>query len=200
MVTLEIRSTSTGPVFKALAEKVPATAQLAVFMVLVIVLVGLPLGCICAAMVNSFVDRAVMVVGLATISLPTFFIGLLLMFIFSFKLGWLPSGGYGELRHFVLPALSVGVPWAAYYAIVLRSSMLDEISADYVRTARSKGLRSPVVVLRHVLPNALLPVVTMLGMDTAALLYPASLWSNTSLGGRGLGGKPSRLPSTMMCR
>jgi peptide/nickel transport system permease protein len=163
------------PVFTALAEKVPATAQLGVFMTLLMVLVGLPAGCLCAAKVNSVVDRAVMVFGLATISLPTFFIGLLLMYVFSFRLGWFPSGGYGDLRHFVLPAVSVGVPWAAYYAIMLRSNMLDEISADYVRTAQAKGLNTPVVIIRHVFRNALLPVVTMLGMDTAALLTGIAL-------------------------
>lgn len=163
------------PVFAALIEKVPATAQLALFTVLVIIVIGVPAGCICAAMANSLVDRAVMILGLVAISLPTFFIGVLLMYAFGFRLRWLPTGGYGEVRHFVLPALSVGVPWSAWYATMLRSNMLDAISADYVRTANAKGLRRLVVIVRHVLPNAILPVLTMLGMDTAALLTGIAL-------------------------
>ena len=111
-----------------------------------------------------------MVLGLISISLPTFFVGLLLLYCFAFQLKWFPVGGYGTLRHLVLPTLAVAIPWGAWYAILLRSNMLEAISADYVRTAYAKGLTPRVVAVRHMVRNALLPVVTIMGIDMASLL------------------------------
>jgi peptide/nickel transport system permease protein len=163
------------PVAKALAEKVPATAKLGLFTALLIVLFGIPLGAVAAVKSSTVVDRTIMIAGLLTISLPNFFFGLLLMYLLAFKLDLFPVGGYGTWRHLFLPALSVALPWSAWYAIMLRANMLDAISADYVRTAYAKGLAERAVVIRHVLRNAVLPVLTMLGMDTAALLTGLAL-------------------------
>ena len=158
------------PVLDALFTRLPATALLALSIMLVGCLIGIPLGIITALRQGSFLDRATMVLGLVSISLPTFFVGLLLLYLFAFQLKWFPVGGYGTLRHLVLPTLAVAIPWGAWYAILLRSNMLEAISADYVRTAYAKGLNSRVVAMRHMLRNALLPVVTIMGIDMASLL------------------------------
>jgi peptide/nickel transport system permease protein len=148
----------------------PATALLAFSIMLVGCLIGIPLGVITALRQGSLLDRATMVVGLIAISLPTFFVGLLLLYFFAFQLKWFPVGGYGTLRHLVLPTLAVAIPWGAWYAILLRANMVETIAADYVRTAYAKGLNPRVVAVRHMLRNALLPVVTIMGIDMASLL------------------------------
>ena len=158
------------PVLEALLTRLPATALLAFSIMFVGGLIGLPLGIITALRQGSFLDRATMILGLVSISLPTFFVGLLLLYFFAFQLKWFPVGGYGTFRHLVLPTLAVAIPWGAWYAILLRSNMLEAISADYVRTAYAKGLNSRVVAMRHMLRNALLPVVTIMGIDMASLL------------------------------
>jgi peptide/nickel transport system permease protein len=124
---------------------------------------------------NSLIDRGVLLFQLVMISLPSFFLGLLLMYALAHRLGLFPIGGYGTWRHLVLPTLSVALPWSGWYAIFLRSSLLEVISADYVRTAYAKGLSRPVIAWRHMLRNAILPVVTMLGMDMATLLMGIAL-------------------------
>jgi peptide/nickel transport system permease protein len=158
------------PVADALLKRLPATALLALSIMLVSCLIGIPLGAVTALRQNGLLDRATMVLGLVAISLPTFFVGLLLIYLFAFQLKWFPIGGYGTLRHLVLPTLAVAIPWGAWYAIFLRSNMLEAISADYVRTAYAKGLNGRTVALRHMLRNALLPVVTIMGIDMASLL------------------------------
>ena len=158
------------PVVEALLGRLPATALLAFSIMLVGCLIGIPLGVITALRQGSLLDRATMVVGLIAISLPTFFVGLLLLYFFAFQLKWFPVGGYGTLRHLVLPTLAVAIPWGAWYAILLRSNMVETIAADYVRTAYAKGLNPRVVAVRHMLRNALLPVVTIMGIDMASLL------------------------------
>lgn len=158
------------PVLEALLTRLPATALLAFAIMLVGCLIGIPLGVITALRQGSLLDRATMVLGLISISLPTFFVGLLLLYFFAFQWKWFPVGGYGTVRHLVLPTLAVAIPWGAWYAILLRSNMLETIGADYVRTAYAKGLNPRVVALRHILRNALLPVVTIMGIDMASLL------------------------------
>ena len=116
-----------------------------------------------------------MVSGLVAISIPSFLFGLLLLYSFAFRLKLFPVGGYGSPAHLVLPALTVALPWAAWYGIVLRSNMLDTVSLDFARTAAAKGLGPWAIAWRHLLPNALLSVVTMLGMDLAALLTGLAL-------------------------
>jgi peptide/nickel transport system permease protein len=158
------------PVTEALLNRLPATALLAFSIMLVSCLVGIPLGVLTALRNGSWLDRATMTLGLVAISLPTFFVGLLLIYFFTYQIKLFPVGGYGTWRHLVLPTLAVAIPWGAWYAIFLRSNMLDAISADYVRTAYAKGLNTRVVAMRHMLRNALLPVVTIMGIDMAALL------------------------------
>jgi peptide/nickel transport system permease protein len=149
------------PVLEALLTRLPATALLAFSIMFVGCLIGIPLGMITALRQGSLLDRATMVLGLVSISLPTFFVGLLLLYCFAFQVKWFPVGGYGTLRHLVLPTLSVAIPWGAWYAILLRSNMLEAIS---------KGLNTQVIAVRHMVRNALLPVVTIMGIDMASLL------------------------------
>lgn len=158
------------PVTEALLNRLPATALLAFSIMLVSCLVGIPLGVLTALRNGSWLDRATMTLGLVAISLPTFFVGLLLIYFFTYQIKLFPVGGYGTWRHLVLPTLAVAIPWGAWYAIFLRSNMLEAISADYVRTAYAKGLNTRIVAMRHMLRNALLPVVTIMGIDMAALL------------------------------
>jgi peptide/nickel transport system permease protein len=163
------------PVSETLLEKFPATALLAVSIITVAVLIGIPMGTIAALKHNTAVDHGLMIFQLLTISLPTFFLGLLMIYFFAFRLGWFPVGGYGSFSHLILPTLSVALPWSAWYAIFLRSNLLDVISADYVRTAYAKGLGQKLVVMRHMLRNAILPVLTMVGLDLATLLAGIAL-------------------------
>jgi len=158
------------PVVEALFSRLPATALLAFSIMFVGCLIGIPLGVLTALRQGSLLDRATMVLGLVSISLPTFFVGLLLLYCFAFQLKWFPVGGYGTFRHLVLPTIAVAIPWGMWYAILLRSNMLEAISADYVRTAYAKGLNPRIVAVRHMLRNALLPVVTIMGIDMASLL------------------------------
>ena len=158
------------PVLDAILSKLPATALLAVSIMLVAILIGVPLGVIAALRNGSLFERLLMLVQMFSISLPTFFVGLLLLYVFNYRVRWFPTGGFGSWKHLVLPTLAVAIPWSAWYAILLRSNMLDAISADYVRTAHAKGLSQRVVALRHMLRNALLPVVTIMGLDLASLL------------------------------
>jgi peptide/nickel transport system permease protein len=163
------------PVTETLLGRLPATVQLAVSIIVVAMLIGIPLGMLAALKNETIVDRGLMVLQLLSISLPTFFLGLLMIYVFAFRLRWFPVGGYGTWSHLVLPTLAVAIPWSAWYGIFLRSSMLDAISADYVRTARAKGLGPWPVAVEHMLRNAMLPVVTMVGMDFATLLTGIAL-------------------------
>ena len=163
------------PVAEALRERFPATAQLALTIFVLAVALGLPLGVVSAVRRGGVLDRALMVSGLVAISIPSFLFGLLLLYAFAFRLKLFPVGGYGTPAHLVLPALTVALPWAAWYGIILRSNMLDTVSLDYARTAAAKGLGPWTIAWRHLLPNALLSVVTMLGMDLAVLLTGLAL-------------------------
>lgn len=163
------------PVTETLLGKLPATVELAVSIIVVAMLLGIPLGMLAALKQETIIDRGLMILQLLSISLPTFFLGLLMIYVFAFRLRWFPVGGYGTWSHLVLPTLAVAVPWSAWYGIFLRSSMLDVLSADYVRTARAKGLGPWPVAIRHMLRNAMLPVVTMVGMDFATLLTGIAL-------------------------
>jgi peptide/nickel transport system permease protein len=163
------------PVAQALLARFPATALLAGSIILVAVVIGIPLGVIGALKSNTVVDRGLMIAQLVAISMPSFFFGLLLIYLFAFQFKLVPVGGYGSWRNLILPTLSVALPWSGWYAIVLRSNMLEAISTDYVRTAYAKGLSGRSAALRHMLPNAILPVVTMVGLDIAGLLTGIAL-------------------------
>ncbi len=148
-----------------LRSRLPATAQLMVAGILFELLIGLPAGALAALRRRSWVDQAVMVGAFLGVSAPQFAVGLLLLYVAAFKLGLLPLGGYGSLPHLILPAMTLGIAGGGWYARVMRSSMLEVLTQDYVRTARAKGLSPQRVVLKHVLRNAALPVVTMVGLD-----------------------------------
>src|SRR5215211_4671913 len=163
------------PVREALLERLPATAELAVAIFVLAVAIGVPLGVVSALHSGGALDRLLTIGGLLTISMPSFFFGLLLLYAFAFRLRWFPVGGYGSLEHLVLPALTVALPWGTWYGIVLRSNILDTLALDYARTAAAKGLRPSTIAWRHLLPNAILSVITMLGMDFAVLLTGLAL-------------------------
>ena len=106
-----------------------------------------------------------MMASFVTVSAPQFVVSLLMLYVFAVKLGWFPIGGYGTPAHLVLPALTLGILGSGWYARMMRSSMIDVLRQDYIRTARAKGLGRARVVLRHALPNAILPVIAMIGID-----------------------------------
>ena len=155
------------PVIELITSHLGPSFQLALACIIAEAAIGLPVGILSAARQGSRFDRIAMMGTLITLGLPHFWIGLFLLYVVGARLGWLPIGGYGDFRHLILPALAVGVAYAGWYARVIRSTLLDILARDYVRTARSKGLRERSVLVRHALRNALIPVVTMWGLDFA---------------------------------
>jgi len=153
------------PVIELFRRRLWATFQLAVLGVLFELFMGVPVGIISAVKSRSWLDRATMIGALVGVSAPRFWLGVVLLYLLGFKLSLLPLGGYGSLKHVILPAFTLGVAGAAWYARMLRSSMLDILGSDYMRTAHAKGLPPWMVLLRHALPNAIQPVITMVGMD-----------------------------------
>jgi ABC-type dipeptide/oligopeptide/nickel transport system permease component len=153
------------PVAEILARRLPATGKLAITGVIVELVLGIPIGIISAVWQRSFWDRLFMVLSLLGVSAPSFWLGLVLLYLFAYRIPLFPLGGPGGLAHLILPAATLGLAGAAWYARMLRSSMLDILGADYVRTARAKGLSERSVLIRHALRNALQPIVTMAGMD-----------------------------------
>jgi peptide/nickel transport system permease protein len=148
-----------------LRSRLPATVELMVAGILFELLIGLPTGIMAALRRHTWLDQAVIVGAFLGVSAPQFVVGLLLLYVVAFKLHLLPLGGYGNLAHLVLPAATLGIAGGGWYARVTRSSVAEVLTQDYVRTARAKGLPPSGVVLKHVLKNAALPVVTMVGLD-----------------------------------
>ncbi|HET7264548.1 MAG TPA: ABC transporter permease [bacterium] len=161
------------PVFELLMERMPATLELTGTAFLISAVLGIALGVVSATRRRSLYDRAVLVLTLAGQSMPVFWVGTMLILVFAVRLGWLPIAGRGGVSHLVLPAVALGFFPVARNARVVRSSMLEVLGADYVRTARAKGLPAPRVLLAHALRNALLPVVTLLALDIGYLLSGA---------------------------
>lgn len=169
------------PVLEAIAGRLPVTISLALLSIMFAVAIGVPLGIAASLKPNTPIDTGIMFVALLGLSIPEFVTGLVLIFFFAVSLGWLPSGGFAPvaegvrpwLSHLVMPAFALGFLQAAYLARMTRSSMLEVLTSDYVRTARGKGLRQRVVVLKHALKNALIPVVTATGLVFAMLLSGA---------------------------
>jgi len=165
------RSTvSRVPVTQELATRFPATLQLTAASMAVAIVLGLTLGIVAAVKHNSLIDRTSMVAAMIGVCTPSFWLGLMLLLLFAVKLKWLPSSGTGGPSHLVLPALTLGAGASAIIARVTRSSMIEVFAEDYVRTARAKGLNELVVVVRHALKNALIPIVTILGLEFGGLL------------------------------
>jgi len=161
------------PVFGLLMDRLPATLQLTGAALLLSVTIATPVGILSAVRRNSFNDRAAMLLALAGQSMPVFWVGSMLILIFGVRLQWLPIAGREGLAHLILPAAALGFFSVARNARVVRSSMLEVLGADYVRTARAKGLPGAQVVMKHAFKNALLPVVTLLGLDVGHLLSGA---------------------------
>jgi peptide/nickel transport system permease protein len=148
-----------------IASRLPASLLLMVGAILSELSLGLTMGLMAAVKRGRAIDQVLMVLSFVSVSAPQFVVGILLLYIFAVKLGWFPIGGYGTFSHLVLPSLTLGLLGAGWYARMMRSSMLDVLRQDYVRTARAKGLGRLHVVLGHALPNALLPIIAMIGVD-----------------------------------
>lgn len=152
------------------AEAVPATILLATTAMFLAVGVAVPLGIVAAINRNTVVDKLVMVFTLLGQSMPFFWLGIMMILLFAVALGWLPTSGYGTPLHLVMPALTLAAYAIAQIARLVRSSMLEVLNQDYVRTARAKGLRERTVLMRHALKNAAIPVVTLIGLHFGVLL------------------------------
>ncbi|SEG81492.1 ABC transporter permease [Bosea lathyri] len=171
------------PIGTMLAEKLPVTIELAILSMLIALLIGLPVGVLAALRRGSALDYGASLFGLAGLSIPNFWLGIMLILLFSVNLGWLPAGGYvplsesiwGNLRGMLMPALVLGTGTAAIIMRHTRSAMIGAMKQDYVRTARAKGVRERLIVLKHALPNALTPVVTLGTLQFGELLAGAVL-------------------------
>ena len=181
------RSYITGrPIMQDIRERFPKTAQLALAAMTIAIVLGIGIGVLAALKPAGAFDKLLMGATYLGISFPVFWVGLLLILLFALTLKWLPPSGYGGGLVLILPALTLGSRSIAYLARVTRSSMLDAMSSDHVRTARAKGLSNPQVVLRHGLRTALIPVVTVLGLDVGSYLT-GSILTETVFGWPGLG-------------
>lgn len=170
------RSTRTDrPVTREIWERFPDTLQLASASMLIASLVGLIAGIISATRPYSIIDYTAMVGAMIGVSAPVFWLGLMLMLLFSVRLNWLPAVGSGTISHLILPALTLGAASTAVIARMTRSSMLEVFGQDYVRTARSKGLKENRVIVKHALRNSLVPVITIMGLRFGTLLGGAVL-------------------------
>src|SRR5881397_2748319 len=160
-------------VSRLIAQRYPYTLQLTIAALVVAVLLSIPAGVRSAQRRNLWDDRAISVISLFGLSFPNFALGPVLILFFAIQLGWLPVSGSGSLAHLVLPAITMGGALAAILTRMVRTSMLEELGQDYVRTARAKGLSEGTVVYRHALRNAMIPVITVLGLQFGALLAGA---------------------------
>lgn len=166
------------PVTEVILEKLPATLELAAAAMVLALFLALPLGIAAAVRKGSLTDRAAMLASLVGISMPNFWLGPLLIILFSIKLGWLPVSGREGPMSIILPALTLGTALAALLSRMTRSAMLDVLGEDYLRTARAKGLPEKLVIVKHALRNALLPVLTIVGLQFGALLSGAVITEN----------------------
>ncbi|MBP2026330.1 peptide/nickel transport system permease protein [Acetoanaerobium pronyense] len=167
--------TTNRPVLELIMTRFPSTLKLAALGIMVAVIIGIPTGIISATKQYSLFDNVAMVVALLGVSMPNFWQGLMMILVFSVYLGWLPSSGFNTPAHMVLPALTIGTSTAAIITRMTRSSMLEVIRQDYIRTARAKGQVESKVINRHALKNALIPIITVIGLQFGYLLGGAVL-------------------------
>lgn len=161
------------PVLDMILERYPSTIELALASMFIAVAIAIPLGVLAGTNKNNIVDNLASFVALLGISLPTFVIGPLLVYVFSVKLGWFSPTGSANPEDIVLPAVTLGAALSAIVTRMVRSSVIEELGEDYVRTARAKGLSERTVIYKHVLKNGLIPVVTILGLQLGVLLAGA---------------------------
>jgi peptide/nickel transport system permease protein len=152
-------------VSELIASRLPATLLLIAGAIFFEIVIGLTMGLLAAVWRGSRVDQTLMVASFVFVSTPQFVMGILLLYVFAVYLDWLPMGGYGTLSHLLLPALTLGVLGAGWYSRVMRSSMIDVMQQDFIRTAKAKGLKPATVVGVHALPNAILPIIALIGSD-----------------------------------
>jgi peptide/nickel transport system permease protein len=157
-------------VSQLIAARLPASLLLMVGAIFCELLIGLTMGLVAAVKRGTATDQTLMVGSFIGVSAPQFVVGLLLLYVFAVKLGWFPIGGYGTWKHLVLPSLTLGILGAGWYSRMMRSSMIDVLRQDYIRTARAKGLRRATILVRHALPNAILPVIAMIGIDVGIFM------------------------------
>ena len=174
------------PIARDLAERFPKTAQLALAAMVFAALSGITLGVVAAARPGGVVDRFAMLLSYLGVSFPVYWVGLLLILLFAVTLRWLPASGSGGLAYLILPALTLGMRSVAFLARMTRGAMLDVLSSDFIRTARAKGLSELAVVGRHAFRNALIPVITVLGLDVGNYLT-GSLLTETIFAWPGVG-------------
>jgi peptide/nickel transport system permease protein len=164
-------SLATGePVTSTITSRLPKTAILAAAATALGVVLGVALGLAAAFNRQTLLDRCILALSLVGVATPSFVLGFILLYFLAFREGWFPIGGSGSFSSLVLPALTIGVPAAAWYARILRSSVLNILGEDYVRAARARGLSQRVVTWRHVFRNALGPLIAMVGLDMGKLL------------------------------
>ena len=152
------------PVIEMIKERLPVTLEIGLLGFLITFAIAIPAGVIAAVKKNTFIDYLCMASTLLGIAIPTFWFGMLLMYFFAYKLRWFPISGYGTIKHLILPSFAIGLTNAAITARMVRSSMLEVLKQDYVRTARSKGLLEKVIIYRHALKNAMIPIITLMGL------------------------------------
>ncbi len=148
-----------------IASRLPATLLLMAGGIACELLIGLTFGVIAAIYRGRLLDQGLMVTSFVAVSAPQFVVGLLLLYVFAVQLGWFPIGGYGTFEHLVLPSVTLGIMGSGWYSRMMRSSMIEVLRQDYIRTARAKGLTRARVLTRHALPNAILPIIAMIGID-----------------------------------
>lgn len=152
-------------VSELIGSRLPATLLLMVGAIFCELAIGLSMGLLAAVWRGTRIDQALMVLSFIGVSAPQFVVGIILLYIFSVYLRWLPIGGYGHFSNLILPSLTLGILGAGWYSRMMRSSMIDVLREDYVRTARAKGMSPTTVIARHALPNAILPIIAMIGID-----------------------------------
>ena len=174
------------PIIQDIRERFPKTLLLAGSAMLLASVLGITLGVLSARNPGGWFDRLGLGIAYLGISFPVYWVGLILILVFAVMLRWLPPSGYGGIKYLILPALALGSRSIAFLARVTRSAMLDVLGGDFVRTARAKGLKEPVVIVRHALRNALIPIITVLGLDFGYYLT-GSILTETIFSWPGLG-------------
>ena len=172
-------SFATGrPVFEEIISRFPTTMHLTAMSIAIAILIGVPLGILSATKQYSIFDGAATFIGLLGISIPNFWLSLMLILFFGVQLRWLPTSGFDTPSQWILPSFSIGISSAAIIMRMTRSSMLEVLRQDYIRTAKAKGQKGSVIIYRHALKNALIPVITIVGLEVGVLLGGAILTEN----------------------
>lgn len=169
-----------------IASRLPASLLLMVSAIVTELFIGLTIGVIAALRRNRIEDHSLMIFSFVSISAPQFVIGIVLLYIFAVRLGWFPIGGYGTFSHLVLPSITLGFLGGGWYSRMMRSSMIEVLNQDFVRTARAKGLARARIIIRHVMPNAILPIIAMVGIDIG-LIFSGIVVVESVFGWPGIG-------------